>query len=1095
MSAKNDNNDYTGEVRFGVVMYGGVSLAIYINGVANELYEMCCATPKGARDWPAAGSTREVYRKLSWLIHNPGLRSAYLAHKKDPANRPDPFANGDPPGATEHTRFIVDVVAGTSAGGINGVFLAKALANGEAFAPLKKMWVQEGDIAALLNDKRSYEGLPVDPAARPTQSLLNSDRMYLKLLAAMDAMAPAVPGLGGGESALADEIDLYVTTTDIRGSLVPLRLFDKVVYEKRHKQVYHFQYAGSGGRIGRNDFVKTNTPFLAFAARCTSSFPFAFEPMQVADAERLAAAASNGVEVSFDGWKPFFTGLSPGELESKAWHTRAFGDGGYLDNKPFSYVVEALSWRLGAVPIDRKLLYVEPAPAHPEKEPKADEAKPDAIQNAIAALTSIPQYETIREDLDAVLRRNRRIERVERIVRKVEADVDGLQEEPFARVLLNDKGEVPRWSDVDLAGLVRYYGVAFLPYRRLRTTTVTDDIADRMAARWGVDRLSDRLYAMRALVRAWREENFYDHAKDKTPARAESVSTFLEAFDVQYRLRRVSFLLRRTHLLMRLVRRPGRLTAPGESEVDTFLLDRLKRYAPKLETLDADAFQAALAALRDGFAKVIAELRAGAWPSGKALSGDKALREALDQVLRLLINEPNDITALPLENGQTVRLAIDRMPAPSASRTLQENVFGRAKQLYALAGAAGARTTLQAALEKDLDALRADYARFTSSKTDGTTRPLSARDLLGDPQLDVLKDTGADGKPRTQIVVKVADVRDFGLAEALNSNEGRVLRQLLAEYYLRFDEYDQISFPLYYDTGTGEPATVEVVRVSPEDAPSLIDEGSGKRRKLAGTYFHNFGGFLDEEWRLNDIMWGRLDGNERLLAALLPDEEDKALREALLGESQLAILRDELPADRYAALLQEFAEALAREKIPDVQVAFQKLWAKLASTDDQRAKRLGAGLRQLLADQGVIDYVRDHYEVRRTLDTEATLETAARAVTITGRILEEIEKKQRSTGTRAVWVTRGGRAFQALLAVSVPGSLRRGLWKHWLFRLYLFEAFVFAGGMIFSSSGTRNVGLTAFFITAVLHGVTLLLGDIMARGRAKKAAAKNGTPQ
>ncbi|WP_456685770.1 hypothetical protein [Bradyrhizobium sp. P5_C11_2] len=39
------DNLYAREMRLGVVMYGGVSLAIYINGVTNELYEMACATP------------------------------------------------------------------------------------------------------------------------------------------------------------------------------------------------------------------------------------------------------------------------------------------------------------------------------------------------------------------------------------------------------------------------------------------------------------------------------------------------------------------------------------------------------------------------------------------------------------------------------------------------------------------------------------------------------------------------------------------------------------------------------------------------------------------------------------------------------------------------------------------------------------------------------------------------------------------------------------------------------------------------------------------------------------------------------------------
>jgi hypothetical protein len=149
--------DYASEVRFGVVMYGGVALAIYINGVANELYELACATPKRG-DVPAPeGSTRAVYRRLSWLLRDPALRAAYLAHLD--GQGPDPFAAGDPPDSDARTRFVVDVISGTSAGGINGIFLAKALAQGQAFAPLKTLWVQEGDIARLINDKASYEGI------------------------------------------------------------------------------------------------------------------------------------------------------------------------------------------------------------------------------------------------------------------------------------------------------------------------------------------------------------------------------------------------------------------------------------------------------------------------------------------------------------------------------------------------------------------------------------------------------------------------------------------------------------------------------------------------------------------------------------------------------------------------------------------------------------------------------------------------------------------------------------------------------------------------------------------------------------------------
>jgi patatin-related protein len=372
-------NPYAQEVRFGVVMYGGVSLAIYINGVTNELYEMALATPK-AGGCVKTGNTRDVYRKASYLLRDPQLRERYLAHLR--GQQPDPFGQEAQPDADQRTRFVVDTIAGTSAGGINGLFLAKALANGQEFAPLKQLWITEGDIDALLNDQASYEGMKFAESASPPQSLLNSDRMYVKLLDALRDMKPAIAPMADGASPLVDEIDLYVTTTDIRGAVVPLRLFDKVVYEKRYKQVYHFQYQPAGQTMQCNDLADANSPFLAFAARCTSSFPFAFEPMCVDDAQRLCDARPTAKRVNFEDWKSFFTGLSTSDMTTENWRKRAFGDGGYLDNKPFSYVCEALSWRLGGLPMERKLIYVEPAPSHPELDRQNYDRKPDAIQNA-----------------------------------------------------------------------------------------------------------------------------------------------------------------------------------------------------------------------------------------------------------------------------------------------------------------------------------------------------------------------------------------------------------------------------------------------------------------------------------------------------------------------------------------------------------------------------------------------------------------------------------------------------------------------------------------------------------------------------------------
>src|ERR1700761_5255226 len=55
------------EVRFALVMYGGVSLAIYINGVAQEFYSLVRATADDGKGnlLPVQGKTEEIYRKLA----------------------------------------------------------------------------------------------------------------------------------------------------------------------------------------------------------------------------------------------------------------------------------------------------------------------------------------------------------------------------------------------------------------------------------------------------------------------------------------------------------------------------------------------------------------------------------------------------------------------------------------------------------------------------------------------------------------------------------------------------------------------------------------------------------------------------------------------------------------------------------------------------------------------------------------------------------------------------------------------------------------------------------------------------------------------
>jgi hypothetical protein len=119
--------------------------------------------------------------------------------------------------------------------------------------------------------------------------------------------------------------------------------------------------------------------------------------------------------------------------------------------------------------------------------------------------------------------------------------------------------------------------------------------------------------------------------------------------------------------------------------------------------------------------------------------------------------------------------------------------------------------------------------------------------------------------------------------------------RLMWEYYNHYDRYDFVSFPIVYGTGVGEELDmVEVFRVSPEDANDL-DGGRLGVDKLTGTALGHFGAFLQRNWRQNDILWGRLDGAERIINALLPnDGAPNGTRAQLIKEAQMHILEDEV---------------------------------------------------------------------------------------------------------------------------------------------------------------------------------------------------------
>ena len=1082
--------DYASEVRFGVVMYGGVSLAIYINGAANEMYEMTCATPKftSPQQPPNTSTanidTREIYRRLSLLANNPALRAAYYARLKDNQAQPDGQLPKDaweePPSAgLNRTRLVVDVIAGTSAGGINGIFLAKALVSGGPFFPLKDLWINEGDLGRLLNDRRSYDGLNIpgsdirDKVNHP-KSLLNSDRMYLKLFEAMEKINPDVRTHGAEMiDAAVDEMDLFITTTDIAGSPVPLRLSDQLVYERRHKQNFHFIY--SQGTHGRNDFVRAKDALLSFAARCTSSFPFAFEPMTVEAVRHLKPTLANDVATDLP---KVFSYLSKSEEASGKHVWRASGDGGYLDNKPFTYVAQTLSIRQANVPVERKLIYVEPAPqsANVDEAPTADTELPDALSNSLAALTSIPRYETIREDLQAVLHRNRSIERVDRIVRESAIDLHTMLKgisNPFVRILTDEKsGQIPPWPEFPRKKMVRYYGTAFLAYRRVRVSSVTDKLGEHLARLWDIDTETDHLYALTAWVREWRNSHYKEDPKKGD--RRESINAFLDLFDVDYRIRRLSFLLRRLDHLKGLIDRwrHAELTPYKFAllpEADKQIITRLKLGQMSLfqDHMDSDAADRAIAALNtlkrqlnDVQAEWRIAERKGRHVSSKNAISDKQKHELNMLILLLLGAPPNGVITLTREDGEEVlvQLTEKTLGACACSRTMQDSVVARAKDVVSAAGGLG-EIALYKALDNSIDQLSVKSKDMRG-----------AWHMLGEPTLELVP-------PRKKTVsVIVKDMHD----STLDTKEGKLMRSILGEYYVYFDLFDQMSFPLYHDANIGEPSTVEVVRISPEDAHSLVYEQRDSKHKLAGTALFNFGAFIEKSWRLNDFMWGRLDGAERLIQTLLPltDTCTEAVRKELIDQAHRAILRETFKQAGAAKVAYLLGQALA--EVPeegDIGKRIHNLLERIIPGKSQRHTHLAAMLIALLSEQDLIDHVKTCDIIKP--DPKATLDNASRAVTITGRVLDEIGKQKGKKSIPIRWLTRAGLMFQGLLAVSLPGSLEARWWAHLMGLLYLFEIVGVVSALLFAPAVVYSFAWKMLVLTLLAHATILILGDLL----------------
>lgn len=338
------------ELRLALAMTGGVSLAIWMGGVANEVYR---------------------------LLHEQSVWG-------------DVFdVMGQHP--------VVDLVSGTSAGGLNGALLAAAMAGGnegggahdDDLGRLRDLWIHHGDFDALMRP----------PNEKNAPSLMMGDKYFMAKLA--DAFAQLLPDRGVDPSERGmDHFKLFTTMTLMHGRA--RRYVDSLgrpIDELDHRGTMHF--------AGADLFPTAEVPKatiaqrLALASRSSASYPVAFEaswvPIRAKAGEKSADEDDAHPDMAAFSW---WTG--------SGWTM----DGGLVLNRPIRPLLLAIPDQPAATTsVRRLLLYVTPNPAGTidltteKREPPTLIEIGQAIGSSRFAQSIADDYEMLRKHNDDVERR------------------------------------------------------------------------------------------------------------------------------------------------------------------------------------------------------------------------------------------------------------------------------------------------------------------------------------------------------------------------------------------------------------------------------------------------------------------------------------------------------------------------------------------------------------------------------------------------------------------------------------------------------------------------------------------------------------------
>jgi patatin-related protein len=761
------------EVSLGLVAYSGISLAIYTSGVCHEFYR--------------AVRGRSIYKLLKALVD---------------------------------ADVVVDVLSGTSAGGLNSVLLGYALTNSTStqaidFDIFSAVWRNSGDIQKKLQQ-------PQGDRAEPSAALLDGAGYYQQQLETAFSRAIAERSTASESEWVSQfqELDLFVTGTDCQGKTS--RIFNqvgKIAAVTDRRALFHLKHR-QGRKEPLNPLTHPEFPSLqpqdTYAAlaklcRLTSALPAVFPMVQIDPADPHSL-----VDRQLTVWGNLQRQL-PNHPVCK------FVDGGLVDNAPFSPALREMYYRPPTRPRQRLLLYIDPLLPNNSPDFTHRQSRPE-----------IPMYQSINNDLAAICEHNHKVKRYQTSLANAERMVSTPQYVPGPDVQNNI-------------------------YLRSRTIDLRDRLLPLLLRLDAGDR-TERLPQMQRLARLLTQQQVSNSIKAGRETCLQSFIPQIAQLDVRYSLRQHFYLNHKIHETLTITQKSQ------ERQHLKSLSLQVGRTIQLLETIQTSQQQLFdRPQIGDKFYKLLELDKA-----------DEELRSLLYEYIFRLLRYLLDVQELPL----LMPAHISGNAAKSEVASLSEHFINLPLQANEITGEWLPPAEISLLFQQ------------LQAKIDLLIQAAQAGKYLWNQQR-----FHYDQHENHRFLSILTQIESATTILLLNS-PARAASNLL-EKFQSFDKLDCLVYPWEYLTNLGEKSPIATLRIGPENARLGLGKGKVAQEKLAGDHFYAAGGLFKKSWQANDLLWGRLDGLNRIWEGIVTPKTVAHFHGFVRREAQ----RWELSEDAYLDFL------------------------------------------------------------------------------------------------------------------------------------------------------------------------------------------------